>query len=177
MTSTDTTTTAASTSSTNIVTEIQNALEADFQKVVTFFQGITQKEIAFLTALAQGVEVGIADIQAIAQGALSKLGIAGTIVNEATTAAAIIAPGNASVTKVLSDISTGITDATALATAVSTNTAPAGSGTVVTDAVNVLNAANTLSQLASQVSATLGQLAQQSPTAAQVTSPPTPNEG
>ena len=176
MTSTDTTTTAAA-SSTNIVTEIQNALDAEFAKVVTFFQGITQKEIAFLTALAQGVEVGIADIQAIAQGSLSKLSIAGTVVNEATAAAAIIAPGNASVTKVLSDLQTGVADATAMATAISSNTAPAGSGPVVSDAVNVLNAANTLSQLASQVSATLGTLAAASPAAAQVTSPPTPNEG
>lgn len=147
------------------LTNIEASLSADWQKAVSFFQVAEQGVATFLSKVATGAEILVEDIQAVAQYVTAHLGIINTTVSAISLAAQTIAPNNASVAKVISDLQTGTTDVANLAAAVTAGAAPSGSSTVVQDAVTTVNAVKTLSSLASQASATLATLTASSPTA------------
>lgn len=172
--------TIAAGSTTNTGTILSNfvaTLEADEQKAVAWVENAEQKMAQYLTAFAQGLQLALADAQAAASAVLSKLSLIQAAESTITAAIQTVAPNNATAQKLSADIQAGVNDAAALAQGVVSSTAPAGSSTVVTDTVTAINAAGTLAGLAGTLSATLSQLATQSPTATQTTSAPTPNEG
>jgi hypothetical protein len=138
---------------------------------------VEQKIAGYLSDFAAGGAILVTYAQEVAGAVLSKLSLINATAATLTTAAAAIAPGNTEVQKLSADLQNGINDAAAVAQGVVSSTAPAGSSTVVTDTVTAINAASTLAGLAGTLSASLSQLAAASPTATQVTSAPTPNEG
>ena len=159
-----------------VTTGIQAALTADWAKFVAFIEVAEQDAASFLSDVATGAEIAIEDIEAAASYVAGKLSTITATTTALAGAAAIIAPGNVTVQKVIADLQTGANDVAALSNALTTGTST-GDPAVVTKAVSTINAVNTLAGIAAQASSSLALLANQSATATQAVSQPTPNEG
>ena len=159
------------------IASIEATLSADWQKFITFIQQEETKLANFLVQVSQGEQVLATDIEQAAQAALGKLSTVNNLISIVSGAAAVIAPGSAPVTATISALTKAASEVGALVNAVAAGQAPSGSDAIVTDTVAGVNALSSLSALTSQAATTIGQLAAQSPAAAQTVSPPTPNEG
>ena len=168
MTSTDTTTTAA----TNIFQTIENALSADWAKVAAVFQEAEQFASIFLAKVASGAEIIIADIEAAASYVAGNLTVINAGIASAASLANVIAPNNATVQKAVSDLQTAAQDVADLHAAL-TSGSSASDPAIVTSTVTAINSINQLSTLATSVSQSLGMLAANSPSATQAVSTPT----
>lgn len=166
----------ATTTTPNIFEQIAATLESDAQLAVSWFQNGETEIGAFLTKVAAGAEVVIADIEAVGQYVAAHLGIITSGISALSTLASTVAPNNVSVAKVISDLNTGAQDVAALSNAL-TSGSTAGDSTVVTTAVTAINAAKQLSGLVAQAGTTLTTLTANSPTATQSVSPATPAQG
>ena len=158
------------------IASIEATLSADWQKVVSGVQAGELFLMNMLQTIAAGGQILITDIEDISQYIGAHLGILNSTVAAIGTAAAVIAPGNANVAKVLADLQTGADDVAQLTTAINTG-ATTGDSTVVTTALTAINAIKTTSALASQAAAALAQLTVAMPSATQAISQPTPNPG
>lgn len=168
MTSTDTTTTAPTE-----LQQIEAALSADWANIVAFFKQAEADLADFLTAVATGAPVVIADVQSAANAVAGKVSVINAAVAAASTLAATVAPNNTTVQKLLNDVNAGVADAAALSNALQNGTSTSDP-TIVTQAVTAINAVNTLSQLASVAAAALTTAVAASPTATQAVSPTPP---
>lgn len=164
------------TSTTDPLAGIKAALSADWTKFIAFVEQAETATASFLSAVATGAEVAIADIEAVASYIAGKLGTITATTAALSTAAQAIAPGNVTVQKVIADLQTGANDVAALHNSL-TSGSTAGDPAVVTTAVNAVNAVNILAGLAAQASSALAQATVDSPAATQAVSAPTPNEG
>jgi hypothetical protein len=178
MTSTDTTATAAAAApaAPNVFAQIEATLSADWANAVTFFQQGETAVGAFLSKVAAGAEVVIADIEAVGQYVAAHLGLITTGISALSTVAATVAPNNVTVAKAIADLSTSANDVAALSTALSTGSS-AGDPAAVTTAVTAINAVKQLSGLVSQAGTTLTTLTANAPNATQTVSPATPAQG
>ena len=84
---------------TNPLAGIEAALSADWTKFVAFVQQAESATASFLSAVATGAEIAIADIEAVASYVAGKLGTITATTAALSTAAAAIAPGNVTVQK------------------------------------------------------------------------------
>lgn len=165
-----------STTTPNIFEQIAATLEADAQLAVTWFQEGEQELGAFLSKVASGAQIVIADIEAVGQYIAAHLGVITSGIASLSTVAAAVAPNNVSVQKVLADLNTGAQDVAALSSALSSGST-AGDSTVVTTAVTAINAVKQLSGLVAQAGTTLTTLTANSATATQALSQTTAGEG
>lgn len=165
-----------STTTPNIFEQIAATLESDAQLAVSWFQQGETEIGAFLTKVAAGAEVVIADIEAVGQYVAAHLGIITSGISALSTLASTVAPNNVSVAKVISDLNTGAQDVAALSNALSSGST-AGDPAVVTTAVTAINAAKQLSGLVAQAGTTLTTLTANSPTATQAVTAGTPAQG
>ena len=94
----------------NIFQQIAATLESDAQLAVTWFQEGEAELGAFLTKVAAGAEIGIADIEAVGQYVAAHLGVITSGISALSTLASTVAPNNVSVAKVISDLNTGAQD-------------------------------------------------------------------
>ena len=164
------------TSSTGFLATLEATIETDWAKVVSFLKVAEGDVISFLGKVASGAEILVEDIEAAAQYVIANLSTINATVATVASAANVIAPGNATVAKVVADLQTGVNDVGLLAQSLQTGNTT-GDPAVVTTAVNAVAAVKQLGSLASTASGTLAQLANASTTATQSVSPPTPNEG
>ena len=168
---------STTTTTPTVIQEIEAALEADWAKIVAFFNQEEQKLATFLTNVAQGAQILETDIQSVMQTVLGKLSTINGIISAAAGAAAAIAPGESKVIAGLVSAATGaLSEVGTVATSIANGTPPSGQNAVVSDTVAVINALPTVATLAQQLSQQVSQLVQASPTATQTISPPTPNE-
>lgn len=161
---------------TDTTTGFSATLSADWQKVVAIFQQGEQDVAKFLTAVATGAEVLIEDVEAVADYVAAHLGIITSTLSTLSTVASVVAPGNITVQKVLTDLQTAANDTATLSTSLASGTTT-GDPAVVTTAVTAINSVNTLAGIAAQAGAALSQIAAASPNATQSVSQPTPNAG
>jgi hypothetical protein len=155
------------------LTDFENALANDWQKVIAFIGTAEHGTMAFLSKVATGVPVLIEDIESIADFVAGKLGVINSTIAAVGAVADTIAPNNPTVAKVVGDLQTGATDVAAMSAALSGGSS-SGDDKAVTTAVTAINAVNSLSVLAGQAAALLAQAAAAAPAATQVVSPPTP---
>lgn len=159
-----------------VLANIEAALSADWAKFVAFIGQAEQDIATFLSKVASGAEIAIEDIETAAQYVAGHLSTITATTAALTSAAAVIAPGNADVAKVLTDLQTGANDVAALSNSLTTGST-AGANATVTTAVTAVTAVQTLATLAAQASSALSQLTAASPSATQVVSQPTPPQG
>lgn len=161
---------------TDVLSQIEATLSADWQKFVAFIDLVEQDAVDFLSKVVAGEQVLIADIESAASYVAGNLSTINTGINAVGSLAAVVAPNNPTISKVLTDLSTGAQDVADLHNAL-TSGSSASDPAIVTKAVTAINAVKQLNQLVSNVSGTLTTLVQNSPTATQAVtagSPPTP---
>lgn len=163
--------------STDFLSQIEATLSADWQAFIAFINQAELDVVAFLTKVADGAEVVIADIEGAASYVAGHLSTINGTIAAVGTLANTVAPNNPVVSKVLNDLTTGAQDVADLHNAL-TSGSSANDPAIVTTAVTAINAVQQLSQLVSNASGTLTTLVQNSPTATQAVtataSPPTP---
>lgn len=162
MTNTDT--------STNVLQQIESTLSSDWQKFVAFIQIAEQEVAAFLTKVAAGEQIIVADIEAAAGYVAGHLSTINAAISAAGELANAVAPGNAAVAKVLTDLTTGAQDVADLHNALTNGSSPSDP-TIVTQAVTAISSAQNLAQLVANASATLTALVQNSPSATEAVTP------
>lgn len=155
MTSTGTTTTPAAT---NIFQQIEAALSSDAQKAVTFFQNLNSPVGTFLGKVAQGLEIFIEDVEAVANWVNAHLTLINGLIADFETTAAAVAPNNPAIGKALSDLNTAATDIAGLSTSLTTGSSSSQPAAVQT-ATTAINGINSLSILLSSASSQLAQAA------------------
>jgi hypothetical protein len=170
MTNTDTTVTATN----SALQSFESVIAADFAGAVSFFQTAFQDVGAFLSKVASGAEVVITDIESMASYIGAHLGVIQASIASFGALAGVVAPGNATVSKVIADLNTGAADVAALSNALS-NGSSASDPTVVTSTVTAIHAVQQLSQIVSNAGATLTAMAMNSPTATQAITAASPS--
>lgn len=153
------------------LTDIESALSADWQKAVAFFQGAEANIATFLSKVASGAEILIADVEEAAQYVIGHLSVINATVAGVSAAVAAVAPGNPIAQKVVTDLQTAASDTAQLAQGIVAGQSSAQS---VTATLTAINSVQQLAGLAASASASISQLTSASPTATQVVSPPTP---
>lgn len=161
---------------TSTTTPTTSTLSADWQKAVAIFQDGEQAFTIFLSKAASGAEIFIEDIEEIGQWTEAHLGVITTTISALSAAAAVVAPGNATVTKVIADLQISANDVAQLSSSLASGST-AGDAPAVTTAVTTIGAVQTLAQLAAQAGASLATLTNAAPTATTTVSPPTSAEG
>jgi hypothetical protein len=146
------------------------------QKVISFFEAAFQDVGAFLTKVSQGAEVAIEDIESIAAYVDAHLGVINASISTLAATATAVAPNNATVQKMITDLQTATNDVAAVSTSLSSGST-AGQPTAVTTAVSAIKAVQQLAGLAGQAGSAISDIVAASPTATQAVSQPTPNEG
>jgi hypothetical protein len=147
-----------STTTSNVFATIQATLSEDAQKAIAFLKGAETSVAAFLSKVASGATILVEDVEAVAEWVGAHISIINSTLATLGTVAAVVAPGNATVAKTLSDLNEAANDVAGLSTALSTGST-AGQPSAVSTAVTAINAVNQLSALASAASQTLTTLA------------------
>lgn len=168
---------STTTTTPTVLQDIENALSADWQKIVSFFNNVDTEIATFLSNVAQGAQILDSDIESVAQTILGKLATINSIVSSVSGAISAVFPTAAPIAATVSAVTGALAQVGNAATAITNGTNPSGTSGVVTDVVNVINQLPTVSNLANQLASEFGALVTASPTATQTTSPPTPNEG
>lgn len=148
----------------NIFQQIENTLSADWAKVTAIFQEAEAFAADFLGKVAAGAEIVIADIEKAASYVAGNLTVINAQLGAVGALASVVAPNNATVQKVLSDVSTAVQDVADLHNAL-TSGSSSGDPTIVTQAVTAINSVNQIAQAVTGLSTTLGTLAANSSSA------------
>lgn len=170
-------TSTTATASTNIFTQIEADLSADWQKFLSFISQGEQSLSTLMSNIANGVQILDTDIQTGAQVVLGKLASVNSAVSVIAADATALFPSEAGITTAISAVTGALAQAGNAATAITNGTNPSGTSGIVTDFVNVVNSLPTVSNLANDLSSLFGSLVGNSPSATQTTSAPTPAEG
>ena len=164
----------STTTPTNVFQQIEASLSADWQNAASFINEAEAFFGTFLTKVAQGAEIVIADIESVGQYVAGHLTVINSGIAALGSVVSVVAPNNVTAQKVIDDLNTGAADVAALSNSLSSGST-AGDDQIVTSAVTAIGAVKQLAQLANNAGSLLTTLAANSPTATQtVTAAPTP---
>ena len=150
----------------NLLTQIEATLSADWQNAANFLSEAEAFFGTFLTRVAAGAEVLIADIEQAGQYVAGHLTVINTSIQAMSSLVTTVAPGNVTAQKVIDDLNTGAQDVAALSNALTSGSA-ASDPAIVTSAVTAIGAVKQLAQIANNAGSMLTGLANSSPTATQ----------
>lgn len=176
MSSTDTTTTAAPASA-DPLSQLEAKLSADAKAAIAWLKSAYLDIGTILGKIAAGGEVLVEDIEEIAEGVASHIGLANAVLSSAGSVVSLLpASDQAAATKALASVTTATNDVAALGSSIQSGST-ANDPAAVQTAVTALAAAQNVLQLAAQTSAMITSAAGNAPAAAQAVSQPTPAEG
>lgn len=172
------TTAAGTTTNTgSVLSQLEAKLSADAAAAIAWLKSAYLNIGTVLGKVAAGGEVLVEDIEQLAEGVASHVGLANAVLSSAGSVVSLLpASDQAAAQKALSSVTAATNDVAALGTSIQSGST-AGDPAAVQTAVTALAAAQNVLQLAAQTSAMITNAAGAAPAAAQAVSAATPNEG